>query len=299
MMKKTIRNPIIYNSNKGNTADPYVIRYNGYYYHCYSNKNGVFIAESKNLWDIGSGTTTQVYDSNEKNALSSWYAPELHRIDNKWYIYAAPDYGNNLHVMTVLVCDGESPIGEYKNLGMMRGLENQWTIDGTVLNHLNELYFVWTRCQEMYIARMADPCSITGEITVLTKPEYPFETRVGMINEGPAVLYRGDKIHVAYSANDSQCDEYCLGLLTFQVGNDILDIRNWNKCQHAVFEKTDNIFGPGHCSFTTATENGTEVDYIVYHANLVSGSGWKGRNVFVKKFYWDENDMPVFGKPEL
>lgn len=298
-MEKTNKNLLIYNTGKGNTADPYVIRYKGYYYHCYGNGSGVYITESKSLFEIGSGTTTRVYDSSAENALKMWFAPELHRIDNKWYIYGAPDHGNNLHVMTVLVREGDSPIGEYKNLGMMKGLENQWTIDGTVLKYGNQLYFIWTRCREMYIAKMSDPCTVTGKITVLTKPEYPFETRAGIVNEGPAVLYRGDKIHVVYSANDSRSDDYCLGLLTFQAGNDILDIGSWTKHPYAVFEKTDEIFGPGHCSFTTVTEEGTEIDYMVYHANLESGSGWYGRNVFIKKFCWDQNDTPVFGRPEF
>lgn len=298
-MKKTNKNLVIYNNGKGNTADPYVIRYKGYYYHCYSNGSGVYITQSKSLFEIGSGTATRAYDYNEKNALKGWYAPELHRIDNKWYIYGAPDYGNGLHVMTVLVREGDSPLGEYQSLGMVKGLEDQWTIDGTVLRYDGDLYFIWTRCKEMYISRMSDPCTITGKITVLTKPEYPFETRKGRVNEGPAVLYRGDKIHVVYSANDSRCDEYCLGLLTFQVGHDILDPRSWTKHPHAVFEKTEDIFGPGHCSFTTVTEEGGEVDYMVYHANLESGSGWHGRNVFIKRFCWDAYDMPVFGTPEL
>ncbi|MBP3437372.1 MAG: glycoside hydrolase family 43 protein [Clostridia bacterium] len=296
---KPFQNPIIYNSEKGNTADPYVIRHEGYYYHCYANRQGVYITKSQTLWGIGSGETVQVYDSEAEGALPDWYAPELHRVDGKWYIYASPDYGNNSHVMTALMREGDSPLGAYKNLGMIEGLENQWTIDGTLLYYQNERYFVWTRCQEMYIARMSSPCSITGKVTVLTKPEYPFETRAGLVNEGPAVLYRGNKIHVVYSANDSQKDAYCLGLLTFEVGNDILDIRNWRKRQSAVFEKTDAVFGPGHCSFTTVSENGEEMDYIVYHANLASGTGWGGRSVFAQPFSWDKNDAPVFGKPEL
>jgi len=296
---KEYKNPIILNSPKGNTSDPYVIRHGGYYYHCYSNREGIFIAKSKTLWDIEKGEITKVYDCTAPNSLPHWYAPELHLIGNKWYIYAAPDYGNDLHVVTVLESTDSSPIGEYKNLGMIRGLENKWTIDATVLSYQNELYLVFTTCAEIFISKMADPQTITGKITGLTKPTYEFETRAGLINEGPAVLYRGDKIHVVYSANNSMNDEYCLGLLTFKKGGDILDIQNWEKSQNAVFEKTEDIFGPGHCSFTTVTENGKETDYIVYHANLESGSGWHGRNVFIKPFGWDENDAPVFGRPEF
>ena len=50
---------------------------------------------------------------------------------------------------------------------------------------------------------------------------------------------------------------------------------------------------------TTVTEDGKEVDYIVYHANLTSGTGWTGRSIFTQPFTWDENDYPVFGKPEF
>lgn len=133
--------------------------------------------------------------------------------------------------------------------------------------------------------------------SVLTKPELNFETKVGLIAEGPAVLYRNRKIHIVYSANDSKSDAYCLGLLTFDGDGDVLAADNWKKKDSAVFEKTDQIYGPGHCSFTTVTENKTEKDYIVYHANLVSGSGWAGRNVFAQPFEWDDNDFPVFGQP--
>ena len=292
---KLYKNPIIPNNEENNTADPYVIRYGGSYYHCFANDEGVFIAKSEKLWDIATGEKIKVYDSQRENALKSWFAPELHRIDNKWYIYAAPDYGSGLHIMTVLVCDSESPMGEYTLLGEIKGLEGKWTIDGTILYYRDELYFVWTSCTELYIAKMSNPCSITGKITVISRPEYDFETREGLINEGPAVLYRNNKIYIVYSANDSRCDDYCLGLLTFE-GGDILDAANWKKTPDAIFQKTDSIFGPGHCSFTTVTENGAEVDYIVYHANLVSGSGWYGRNVFIKPFDW-KDDKPNLGKP--
>lgn len=291
-------NPIILCSEKGNTSDPYVVRYDGYYYHCYSNRNGVYITKSETLWDLANGETLHVFDCRGEEKLVSWYAPELHHINGNWYIYAAPDYGKNLHVMTVLRCSGDSPMGEYENMGMMKGLENQWTIDGTVLQSDGRWYFVWTNCQAIYIAEMADPCSVMEKATVLTKPEYAFELQGGGINEGPAVLYKGNKIHIVYSASNSKCDDYCLGLLTFEVGGDILDGRNWKKSPTAVFEKANGIYGPGHCSFTTVTENGNEVDYIVYHGNLVSGTGWYGRSVFAQPFGWIE-DMPVFGKPQL
>ena len=296
---KNYTNPIILNSELHNTADPFVARYKDRYYHCYAGRDGVYISESDSLFEIGSGKLHKVYDYEKAGAIKEWYAPELHKIGDTWYIYAAPDHGSNLHVMTALAHKGDSPIGEYEYMGKVKGIEQKWNIDGTILYYNEELYYIWTTCRKLYMAKMSDPMTVCGKVCELSEPTLPFETKVGIIMEGPAVLYKNGKIHVVYSANDSKYDEYCLGILTFSGEGDILDSNSWVKTDHAVFEKTDKIFGPGHCSFTTVTENGTDVDYIVYHANLVSGTGWTGRSVFTQPFTWDENGYPVFGSPEF
>ena len=297
---KNYINPVILNSQKDNTSDPYVVKHNGRYYHCYnSNEEGVFITESENLSEIGSGRKLQVYGADASDTLRRWYAPELHYINGKWYIYAAPDYGNDLHVMTILEHEGDTPMGEYKYAGMVKGLENEWSIDGTVFHHNGKMYFIWATGYEMKMSEMSDPYTITGERITVAKPEYDFETSGGAITEGPAVLKRGNKLFIVYSANESQCDDYCLGLLTCSADDDIMNPENWIKSKTPVFEKAEKIFGPGHCSFTTVTENGEEVDYIVYHANLERGTGWMGRSVFIQPFTWDENDNPVFGRPRF
>ena len=119
---------------------------------------------------------------------------------------------------------------------------------------------------------------------------------MGCVTEGPAVLYKNGLIHIVYSTNDSKYDDYCLGLLTF-AGGDILDPACWQKSPEAIFAQTDAIHGPGHCSFTTVTEESGEVDYVVYHANRVSGSGWDGREVFIQPIGWNEDGYPVLGTP--
>ena len=105
---------------------------------------------------------------------------------------------------------------------------------------------------------------------------------------------------MVYSASDSKDDGYCLGVLEF-TGNsadDMLDESKWKKFPRAVFERTDDVFGPGHCSFTKVFNGDREEDYVVYHANEQSGTGWNGRSVWVQRFSFDEKGFPVFGKPE-
>lgn len=72
---KPYQNPIIPNSPTATTWDPYVLRYGDYYYHCYSNKQGVFISRSETLWGIGAGEVTMVYDCAAEGALSDWFTP--------------------------------------------------------------------------------------------------------------------------------------------------------------------------------------------------------------------------------
>lgn len=292
------QNPIIPNSERRNTSDPYILRHGGFYYHCYSNAEGVFLARSETPEGVSRGDLLQIYDCRKKGALPDWFAPELHRIGEKWFVYAAPDYGGWMHTMTALVGEGDDPFCPYENAGPIGGLGGRWCIDGTVLQKDGRLYFVYTDCAHLYISEMKDPLTLTGKETVLTTPTLPFETKVGSVNEGPCVLYRGSKIHILFSANDSRSDDYCLGLLTYGGEGDVLDPAAWHKTPTAVFEKTERIFGPGHCSVTTATVEGREVDLLVYHANLESGSGWYGRHVFLQPFTWD-GDVPVLGTPAL
>lgn len=279
------------------TADPFVLYHDGYYYHTYTNAKGVYVSKTDDLNKLADAEETLVYAKKE-NEMRPWYAPEIWYLDGAWYIYVAPDYGDSFHNMTVLKYEGDTPVGQYENLGMMGGLENEWSIDGTILEHEGKRYFIWTKCAEMYMAEMSDPAHITGKIITLAHPELDWELKTGLVNEGAAVIKKGNKTHIIYSANDSKTDEYCLGCLTF-TGGDVMDPNNWVKASKPLFEKTDKVFGPGHCSFTKVIEDGIEKDCMVYHANLISGSGWAGRNVFAKTIDWDENDMPILGKPEI
>ena len=149
----------------------------------------------------------------------------------------------------------------------------------------------------MHIGELTAPNRVSGPIVILKEPEFEFELRENRICEGPACLWHEGKLHLIYSVNESNGDEYCLGRITFNGTGDILDLRNWETCETAVFEKTESVFGPGHCSFTTVQNNGVWEDYILYHANLESGSGWHGRSVWAQKVAWDENGYPVFGTP--
>jgi len=297
---RTFKNPVAPSG-----ADPWVILDDetGKYYYCYSGGDGVCVNEIESLDKITSEGGTKVYTAPKGTMYSKEYwAPELHKINGKWYIYVAADDGDNFnHRMYALECTGDVPTEPFEMKGKITDSTDKWAIDGTVLQLDGECYFVWSGwegdenvAQNIYIAHMSNPWTIDSERTLISKPDQKWERMGGRpwINEGPVALVKDGTVHVIYSGSGSWSDFYCLGKLTYR-GGDILDAANWTKYEETIFEKTDRVFGPGHCSFTKAADGS---DWIVYHGNLVSGSGWGGRSVWTQPITWD-GDEPVLGAP--
>lgn len=135
---------------------------------------------------------------------------------------------------------------------------------------------------------------IGSDRVLLSMPEHSFEKRGGppYVNEGPQILQRNGKTHIIYSGSGSWGDDYNLIRLSFQ-GGDPLNRLNWQK-SGPVFARTEDVFSPGHASFTQSPDQSE--DWIVYHAAKYQGAGWN-RDVRMQRFHWDAMDTPVFGPP--
>lgn len=242
------------------SRDPYLLFFHGLYYYCFSRDNKIYLSYAKNLDELEKAKECIVYP-NEEGYQNLW-APELHIIDNRCYIYVACDDGTNEnHRMYVLYNDSNNPLKEYKNYGIISDASNKWAIDGTILHHNNELYFIWSGCennihykQELFIAKMNDPFHICSKKVLISSPEYDWEKQGGdginlpYVNEGPAILRRNEKIYVIYSASGCWCKDYCLGCLEL-TSNDPLSQSAWKKYKFPVFSNKNSVIGPGHCSF--------------------------------------------------
>lgn len=259
------------------SRDPYILYFNNLYYYCFSRDDKIYLSASKEIESLENANEIVVYKNEEK--LKNLWAPELHIIDNECYIYVACDDGDNEnHRMYVLYNNSNDPLIEYKNNGIICDTFNKWAIDGTILNYKNELYFVWSGCdksihykQEIFISKMISPFKLSGKKILISSPEYYWEKCGGdginyaFINEGPAVLYIDEKIYIVYSASGCWCKDYCLGLLEL-IGDDPLSKKTWKKYDSPLFCSTDNIIGPGHCSFTVKNNNNALERYMVFHS---------------------------------
>jgi len=293
--------------------DPWVIYHDGYYY-ASSGWGGLLVSKARKLQDIGVVIPVKVWTPPTGTPYSKEiWAPELHYLDGKWYIYFAADDGKNVnHRMYVLEGNSQNPQGSYTFKGQLKPSTDLWAIDGTVLALGNgERFLVWSGYvgpyvpwnpyrQNLYIAQMSNPWTINGDRHLLSRPQYDWESVYEpsqggwwKLNEGPEVLKRNDKIHIIYSASAATSETYCLGQLTYSSG-DVLDANSWVKKRTAVFSGTSEVYGPGHASFTKSPD-GTE-DWIVYHSK--KNTGWNfDRQVSAQKFTWNANDEPVFGSP--
>jgi GH43 family beta-xylosidase len=282
--------------------DPWVNYWKGNYYFCQSETNVVWISKSQFLEKIGRAPRKIVWQPPRNTSYSEeLWAPELHFLNERWYIYVAADDGDNIDHRMYVLQGGATPEAPFALKGKIATPDNLWAIDGTVLQMPDgRLFFLWSghetqnsHTQNLYIAPMRDPWTISGERVCISRPHYDWETNGLPINEGPEVLWHGHQLFVIYSASGAWGDDYCLGQLAWK-GGDVLNPESWEKSPMPIFSGTQDIIGPGHCSFAKSPD-GRE-DWIVYHAHQYKGSGWK-RDVRIQPFTWNSDGSPHFGSP--
>ena len=285
--------------------DPWVVCQGAYFYYCTvdRSKKKILISRFSDLSEMGKAELVHVWPEmaeDESGYVEIW-SPELHYVDERWYIYFALYNGENgKERMFVAEAETSDPLGRYRLKGMLQVPTDRWAIDGSVLiSPAGEKYFIWSGweaftniSQNIYIARMKDPLHISSERVCISRPEYDWEKKgYPYVNEGPQALARNGKLFIIYSASGSWTNDYCLGQLTY-LGGDLLDPSSWRKEPEPVFSKTQTIFGPGHASFVKSGHQ----DIIIYHAARRQDAGW-ARQIRAKPFTWKENGFPDFGVP--
>jgi GH43 family beta-xylosidase len=295
-------------------ADPHITRHtDGYYYFTAtvpeydrlelrraSTLAGLATAEAKTIW--------------RKHATGPMgahiWAPELHFIDGKWYIYFAAGEAEKVWNIRIYVLENSAanPLeGEWIERGQLKTRWESFALDATTFALHGQRYLVWAQRDpavknntDLYIAKMDSPVSITGPQVLLSRPEYDWEKVRYAVNEGPAVLVRNGRVFITYSAAGTGA-EYCLGMLSADEHADLLAPQSWTKSPTPVFTTSEahQVYGPGHNSFTTAPDG---TDLLVYHARSyrdIPGDPLKdpNRHTRVQPLNWRPDGTPDFGTP--
>ena len=318
--QETYTNPILDAGNK-----PWAVYHNGYYYYTQETGNNIVLWKTKDLTELRTAPQKTVWIPTKKEESNNLWAPEIHRIDGKWYIYYEADDGNSdNHQLYVIENSSEDPLeGEFVSKGRIStDKDNNWGIHPTVIKLGNELYMAWSGWQSrrvnieqqcVYIARMKNPWTLGSDRILLSKPEYEWERQwinpdgsktayTIYVNEAPQFLLskNKDKLYIFYSASGLWTPFYAVGKLTADTNSDLLNPDSWTKSEHPVFKQRPqlNIYSTGNVCFVPSPD-GSET-FMLYHARSIPNDPpgiSDTRTPRIQKIRWDEHGQPVIDPP--
>ena len=308
-------NPIGEGADPWVTLDPTQPRY----LWCLSEGNrGISIYTSTRLESLGQKHIVWKAPSQGPYSKQVW-APELHFINDHWYIYFAASDGDNAnHLSYVLKSEGNDPLGQYTLHGPLATGEgedgrspNLWAIDVTVMQHAGKLFAIWSGWdtadsdrQYLYIAPMKSPTELGGRrVRLCRNDNHPWEfTRYEKevntddkgrgLNEAPQVFTSQGRTFVTYSCGASWLPTYKLGILEF-TGKNPLNPKDWVKQATPVFTGTDSTYGVGHSCFVHSLDRKTQ--WHIYHAKRDREPGWR-RTIFIQPLQIDRDGFPLLGQ---
>nr|WP_067057456.1 glycoside hydrolase family 43 protein [Mucilaginibacter sp. L294] len=311
------KNPVI----DGDHPDPFVAQKDGNYYFLSTKGNRISIAKTRAMSQLVAADETVVWTppQNTDHSADIW-APELHFLGGKWYIYFAAaqsgvDDSNRMFVLENESADPTKGTWAYKGKIADAG-NDQWAIDGSILTIGDKNYFIWSGWenaaekykQYIFLAPMANPWTLSGARVKISLPTNDWErwepTFLGAgVNEGPIMLQRDAKspVFVIFSASRYSSDNYCLGQIQLKPGGDPTVSADWiNKKQ--VFVKSDKnaVYGPGHNGFFSSSRQNdkgvTETEnWFIYHARNTVNQPNQPRTVRMQKLIWNADGTPNFG----
>ncbi|MGX5731356.1 glycoside hydrolase family 43 protein [Pseudoxanthomonas beigongshangi] len=298
----TFRNPLLPSG-----PDPWIARDGGIYYYMGTHGDRLAIRKTRDLARLAEATETTIWrpPASGPNAQSIW-APELHRIDGKWYVYytaAASGHDDDKH-RGVFVLENENAdptVGKWRDRGRLA--TRHPGIDGTTFSVGDKRYFVYSPYvgpdSVLAIVAMSNPWTLAGEETIIARPDQAWERQGGrQILEGPEFLAgpKGD-LFLSYSGSACWSDDYAIGLLHARPGSDPLDAASWIKSPEPILAKNPagNVHAPGHNGFFDMPDGTT---WIVYHAN--PGPDMKctaRRSPRIQPVNWREDGTPWLDPP--
>jgi GH43 family beta-xylosidase len=314
---QTFKNPLLPAG-----ADPWSVYKDGFYYYMHTTGRDLSIWKTKDLSKLGTTAKTTVWTPPATGPYSKEiWAPELHFLQGKWYIYFAADDGRNRnHRLYVLENSEADPTqGTWTMKGQLNTPQDKWAIDGSVFEHNGQMYLTWSGWegdengrQDIYLCKMSNPWTCEGNRIRISEPQQDWEkhgtlTRPGpddkplvLVNEGPQYLKSPNgRVNIIFSASGCWTDYYALGMIYAAPNADLMDPASWKKHPTTVFwaNNVQGTYAAGHNSFFKSPDGSQH--WILYHANSEARQGCgKERAPRMQLFTFADDGNPVFGDPQ-
>ncbi|EGF93141.1 endo-a1,5-arabinanase [Asticcacaulis biprosthecium C19] len=301
---ETFTNPLL-----DSGPDPWITRDGDTYYYMHTMGNRIVIWKTLDIASLSKAKRKTVWlPPRQGPAAISLWAPELHRIDGKWYLYytaAEAGFDDDAHrgVFVLENASADPTTGDWVDRGRVNTALAG--IDGTTFEYGGQRYFVYSPYvgpdSVLSISRMADPWTLAGGETILARPDLAWERQGGrQILEGPEFLQGPDgQLFLTYSASACWSDDYALGLLSAPAGSDPLNAASWTKSATPVLAKSvsNGIYATGHNGFFTSPDGKTT--WIIYHANPGPNMGCTPqRSPRIQPVTWGDDGRPQFAEPQ-
>ena len=296
-------------------ADPFIVRHtDGYYYFTASVPayDRIVMRRATTLQGLATAAEATIWQKHSSGPMSHHiWAPEIHHINGKWYIYFAAGRAEDIWRIRMYVLENASanPMsGTWTERGQVATPRDSFSLDATTFTQGSTRYLCWAQSDpelssgtSLYLAAMSSPWAITGTPVRISKPTHSWETIGHNVNEGAAVIKRNGRIFMTFSASATDAN-YAMGLLTASEGANLLNPASWVKNSQPVLRSNDatSQYGPGHNSWTTSEDG--QSDILVYHARPyknISGDPLydPNRHTRLQKVYWNADGTPNFGIP--
>jgi GH43 family beta-xylosidase len=292
--------------------DPWVLKHGEHYYLTHTSGPKIILYKTTSISEVKKVKPVTIWTPPDSGMHSQQiWAPEIHFIDGKFYVYFAADDGNNNNhrIYCIENADADPTHGKWTFKGKVADPKNDhWAIDVSTFEFKNQRYMIWSGwegnvnvAQNIYIAKMSNPWTLEGERVMISEPHHTWEV-VGAppkVNEGPeGIVSPSGKLFITYSASGCWTDGYSLGLLSLKDGGNPMVAKDWTKGGDAVFHgyAPSQAFGPGHNGFFKSPDG--KEDWIIYHANPKAGQGCGDfRSPRIQRFTWAADGKPSFGTP--
>jgi len=278
-MRKNYRNPIC------EGADPFILLHDGKYYLYSTNApDGYLVYESDNLADW----ENRGYCLRKEDVKGDkWFwAPEImYRNGKFWMVYTSEEH------LGIAVAD--SPLGPFKQekqqwLSERNAIDGDFFVDddGTVY-----LYYVrFAGGNVIYGSRLDEATMTLDEESEcrLIAAEEDWETKLGLVAEGPFMLKHNGKYYLTYSANDYRSIDYAIG---YAVSDSPLG--PFVKYEgNPILHRTEDVNGVGHHSFTYSKDRSQMICVYHRHQNLTTVHP---RTTCIDKAWFDGDVLKIAG----
>lgn len=290
--------------------DPAIVVADGRYLATWTSGDRIVLKSAATLAGLAAAAEVVVLRSSGTGpAAIDWWAPELHRLDGRWWLYwcaTTADRDDGSRRLYVSGCVGDDPLtGTWEAPRQLALPIAGYAIDPTVFSVDDRRYLAWSAklpsetgwWQHICLAPLTAPDVVGMPGVVVCAPELPWERHEQPTTEAPAAMVRDGAVHLVYSASAFWSDEYCLGMLTADAGADLLDPRSWRKHPQPLLVSSPDAgaYGPGHHAFFRSPDG--DEDWLVFHARGTPGGQGHGperRAALASPISW-LGRLPVLG----